>query len=82
MKLKLILRRMLCMCPDAWYIFLRTVQLCVVLLLFAFVLLVEWGGSMSEGYTLYMTAKALNETAQALLLIAVLFSVLIEDAQS
>lgn len=73
---------MLCMCPDAWYIFLRTVQLCVVLLLFAFVLLVEWGGSMSEGYTLYMTAKALNETAQALLLIAVLFSVLIEDAQS
>lgn len=73
---------MLCMCPDAWYIFLRTMQLCVVLLLFAFVLLVEWGGSMSEGYTLYMTAKALNETAQALLLIAVLFSVLIEDAQS
>ena len=73
---------MLCMCPDAWYIFLRTMQLCVVLLLFAFVLLVEWGGSMSEGYTLYMTAKALNETVQALLLIAVLFSVLIEDAQS
>lgn len=70
------------MCPDAWYIFLRTLQLCVVLLLFAFVLLVEWNGNMSESYSLYMTANALNETAQSLLLIAVLFSVLIEDVQS
>ncbi|MBQ3211822.1 MAG: hypothetical protein IJB09_10040 [Oscillospiraceae bacterium] len=82
MKLLRVFHRMLSMCPEAWYIFLRTIQLCVFLLLCCFVLLLEWNGSMMEGYTLFMTASALNETCQALLLIAVLGSVFIEDAQS
>ena len=70
------------MCPDAWYIFIRTMQLCVVLLFCSFMLLLEWNESMLDNYALYMTARSLNETSQALLLIAVLFSVFIEDAQS
>lgn len=82
-KMKLIdtVRRMLSMCPEAWYIFIRAMQLCTVLLICALALLTEWNGSMTENYALYMTARTLNETAQAVLLIAVLFSVLIEDAQ-
>ena len=68
---------MLGMCPEAWYIFIRTIQLCAVLLLCAFMLLVEWNGSMNENYELYVLANGLNEIAQAILLIGVLFSVLL-----
>lgn len=82
MKLAKVIDRMLKMCPEAWYIFIRALQLCVFLLLCAFILLLEWNGSMVESYKLYMTANSLNETAQAILLIAVLGSVLIEDVQS
>ena len=82
MKLAKILRRMLSMCPEAWYIFIRSVQLVVFLLLCAVVLLIGRQNSAEGGHSLYMTASALNETAQALLLIGVLGSVLIEDAQS
>ena len=81
LKFKAIFRRMTAMCPEAWYIFIRSIQLCCFLLLCATAILLHWDGSMQEGYELYMTAKALNETSQALLLIAVLFSVLIEDRQ-
>ena len=79
MKLKKIISRMLCMCPEAWYIFIRTLQLTAVLLLCAFALLVNWNGSIVEQYSLYMTAASLMEIIQALLLIAVIFSVCIED---
>ena len=82
MKLIRVFERMLKMCPEAWYIFLRSIQFCVFLLLCTFVLLLEWNGSMMEGYKLFMTASCLNETCQALLLIAVIGSVIIEDAQS
>ncbi len=81
MKIKPVVRRMLSMCPDAWYIFIRSIQLCC-LLLCAFILLLEWNGSMSEKYELYKTAMALSEICQALLLIAVIASVCIEDVQS
>lgn len=81
MKLKPVLRRMLSMCPDAWYIFIRSIQLCSVLLLCAFALLVQWNGSMMENYELYMTAMSIDEITQALLLIAVLLSVCLEDLQ-
>ena len=79
MKIKAVIQRMLRMCPEAWYILIRTLQLCTVLLLCSFALLLEWDGSMTEGYRLYKTALALNETSQALLLIAVILSVCIED---
>ena len=82
MKLMATLHRILHMCPDAWYIFIRTIQLCCVLLFCAFMLLLEWNGSMVKGYDLYMTAMSLEEICQALLLIAVILSVCIEERQS
>lgn len=82
MKLTAILRRMLSMCPEAWYIFRRGLQLSAFLMLCAFVLLLEWNGSMLDHYDLYMTAISLMEITQALLLVSVLASAIIEDAQS
>ena len=80
MKLKMTVRRMLAMCPGAWYIFMASVKLTAFILMCAFVLLLDWGGSMLEGYTQYMTAVSLYEIGQALLLIGAVFSVCIEDA--
>ena len=82
MKLKAILRRMLSMCPEAWYIFRRGIQLSAFLMLCAFALLLEWDGQMLDRYKLYMTDMGLMETSQALLLISVLASICIEDFQS
>lgn len=82
MKLRAIIGRMLCMCPEAWYIFKRCLQLSAFLLLCAFALLVEWGGSIMERYELCRTAQALMETTQAILLVGVLASVCIEDFHS
>lgn len=82
MKLKAAVNRMLSMSSDAWYIFMRGVQLCVFLLLCAVALLTEWNGSLVDRYELYYIARSLNETAQSVLLLAVLFSVLIEDAST
>ena len=81
MRIKRIVRRMLCMCPDAWYIWISAVRL-TAFLLFAFLLLLDWNGSMAQGYRQYMTAIALYETGQSLLLIGAIFSVCIEDLQS
>lgn len=82
MKLKKTIRRMLAMCPDAWYIFITSVKLTAFVLICAFVLLIGWDGSMSEGYRQYMTAMSLYEIGQSLLLIGVIFSVCIEDVQT
>ena len=73
MKIKKALLYMLSMRAEAWYIFIRCIQLCCVLLVCSFALLVEWDGSMLN-YELYMTAMALNETSQALFLIGVIAS--------
>ena len=80
--LKKIVNRMLCMHSEAWYIFIRSLILCCLLNLCAAALLKEWGGSMSSGYDMYMTAVSLTETAQAVLLIGTLGSVIIEAFQS
>lgn len=82
MKLKKTLRRMLVMCPDAWYIFLSSCKLTAVLLLGSIFLLIGWNGCMAQGYTQYMTAMSLYEIGQAVLLIGVLFSAIIEDVQT
>lgn len=82
MKLKKTLARMLAMKDDPWYIFLRSIQLCCVLLLCAFALLLEMNGDMLGKYPLYLTAQSLNESAQGILLVAVILSVCIEELQS
>lgn len=81
MKLRKTVRRMLGMCPDAWYIFISSVKLTAFLLLCAFSLLLVWNGSMANGYRQYMTAMSLYEIGQAVLLIGALFSALVEDTQ-
>ncbi len=82
MKAKQIIVRMLSMCPEAWYIFIRTLQLCCFLHFCSYLLLLQWNGSMAANYSLYMTAISLQETAQAVLLVSVLLSAFIEDYKS
>ncbi len=82
MKLRRTVRRMLDMKPDAWYIFLRSLQLSCVLLLCAFALLLEYNGDMLGKFPLYLTAQSLNESAQGILLIALILSVCMEELQS
>ena len=82
MKLKKTIRRMLNMKPDPWYLFIRSIQLCCVLLLCAFALLLEYNGDMLGKYPLYITAQSLNESAQGILLVALILSVCMEELQS
>lgn len=72
-------RRMLAMCPAAWSIYIRTLQLSCLLLLLAVILLIACDGRVGENYTLYMTAMGLYETPQALLLISAIGSVCVEE---
>lgn len=73
---------MLGMCPDAWYIFIRSIQLTAYILFCSFMLLLDCDGSIMSKHHIYMTAITLFETGAALLLIGSLFSVLIEDTQN
>ena len=82
MKLRKTIQRMLRMKPDPWYIFIRSLQLCCLLLLCAFAFLVEANGDILGKYPLYMTAQSLNECSQGILLVAIILSVCIEDLQS
>ena len=82
MKLRRTVERMLAMKPGPWYLFIRSIQLCCVLLLCAAALLAECRGDLLGRYGLYALAQSLNETAQGILLIAVLASVCMEDLQS
>ena len=82
MKLRKTIRRMLATKNDPWYLFLRSLQLCCVLLLCAFALLLEYNGDQIGKYPLYMTAQSLNESAQGILLVAIILSVCMEELQS
>ncbi len=82
LKLRATLRRMLDMCPLAWYIFIRSIQLSCALLLGALLLLIAWDGDMLQHYALYRSAIALSECAQVVLLVGMLLlPVIIEDVQ-
>ena len=81
-KLRKTVGRMLSMKSDAWYIFIRSIQLCCLLLLCAFALLLEYNGDTLGKYPLYMTAQSLNESAQGILLIAIILSVCMEEMLS
>lgn len=72
--LKKIINRMVNMCPAAWYIFLRTMQLSTMLLSAAVVLLID-----NRSRYIYMCAVSLYELVPALLLIGLIGSVFIED---
>ena len=76
-----IVRRMLCMSDAAWYIFIRCIQLSCVMLFCSFLLLLSCGGSMMQRAQ-YMTAMALYEGPQGLLLGGLILSVFAEELQS
>lgn len=75
MKIRQILQRMGRMCEPAWYIFRASSFLCLALLVGA--LLLALGDRTQQ-----QTAWAMFETVEAVLLIGLLGSVLIEDQQS
>lgn len=82
MKIKLTIKRMLSMCPNAWYIFIKSLQAAGLMHFCSFMMLLQWNGSMMKNYELYMTAIALQESAQALLIVAIIMSAFIEDHSS
>ena len=81
MVLRDIVRRMLCMSDAAWYIFIRSIQLSCVMLFCSFLLLLSYDGSLMQRAQ-YMTAMALYEGPQGLLLGGLILSVFAEELQS
>ena len=81
MVLRDIVRRMLCMSDAAWYIFIRSIQLSCVMLFCSFLLLLSCDGSLMQR-SQYMTAMALYEGPQGLLLGGLILSVFAEELQS
>lgn len=81
MVLRDIVRRMLCMSDAAWYIFIRSIQLSCVMLFCSFLLLLSCDGSLMQRAQ-YMTAMALYEGPQGLLLGGLILSVFAEELQS
>ena len=75
MRLRQIIRRMACMCEPAWYIFKGSFLFSAALLALALLLTL---GSFQQ----VRTAEAIYETVEAVLLIGILSSALIEDQQS
>ena len=67
------------MCPNAWYIFIKSLQAAGLMHFCSFMLLLKWNGSMVENYELYMTAISLQESSLALLIVAIIMSAFIED---
>lgn len=81
MKLKQTICRMSRMTDPAWYIFKRSLQLCLALLCCG--LLLTLGDLSSQsGHELKNLAMALYETGEAVLLIGGIFSVVVEAQQS
>ena len=81
MVLRDIVRRMLCMSDAAWYIFIRSIQLSCVMLFCSFLLLLSCDGSLMQR-SQYMTAMALYEGPQGLLLGGLILSIFAEELQS
>ncbi len=77
MIIKKIIRRMLAMHPAAWYIFINSIKLSCAIL--AVSVLLFAAGSEPYQDSLISAAIALSELPQAILLLAVIVSVCIED---
>jgi hypothetical protein len=79
MKLTASVRRMLQMCPTAWRIFLRCLQLSCFLLICAALLLIAWNGDYIGSFRFYQLSASLQEMAQLALLGAVIVPPCVED---
>ena len=72
-------RRMLQMCPAAWRIFLRCLQMSCFLLVCAALLLIAWDGDYIKSFRFFQLSAALQEMAQLSLLGAVILPPCVED---
>ncbi len=79
MKLKATINLMLHMCPEAWRVFLRALQLCCCLLLCSVFLLYAWDADHVHAWRFLQLSAALQEMAQLALLAAVIVPPCIED---
>ena len=79
MKFKSVIVRMLQMCPAAWRIFLRCLELSCFLLICAALLLIAWDGNYIDGIRYFRLSAALQEAAQLALLGAVILPSCVED---
>lgn len=80
MKFRKILGRMSAMCEPAWYIFKRSMQLALVLLVCGLLLTVGEPGAAGS-YAQLRTSEAIYEVTEAVLLLGALLPVLVEDRQ-
>ena len=78
MKLRAVVRRMLAMSEPAWTIFSRSLQISCMLLFCSFLLLLDTG-PLVQSYPQYITALALYETPQGILLLGLILSVCLEE---
>lgn len=81
MKLSAAIEGMLHMCPAAWKILLRCLQLSCLLLLCAVLLLIGWDGDHVRGYDLFRLSSVLQEMAQLSLLFGVIIPPCVEDLE-
>ena len=79
--IKRIIRRMSCMCPAAWYIYKRSMQLSIVLLSCGLLLTTGVSQELQSRHLLRLS-NAYFDTVEAVLLLAAILPVLIEDQQS
>jgi hypothetical protein len=79
MKVRAVIARMLAMRPEAWYIFIRSLQLSCFLHVCAAMLLIAWDGDSLRGFRFYRQAQTLSEYAQLALLAAVIVPPCVEE---
>ena len=79
MKLRAAIDRMLHMCPAAWLLFLRLLQLSCFLLVCAALLLIPRDGDPARSWELCQLSAALQDMAQLALLGAVILPPVVED---
>ena len=79
MKLSAAIEGMLHMCPAAWKLFLRCLQLSCFLLLCAALLLIAWDGDHVRGFAFFRLSGVLQEMAQLSLLFGVILPPCVED---
>ena len=77
MKIKSILDRMLSMSENAWFFFIRSLQMSCVLLFCAWMLLLP----ENMPYSIYQTAMEMAEMPKVILLIGLILSVCVEDIE-
>lgn len=80
--MKKLLRRMLGMCEPSYILFKYSLILTAAMLFGAFVVLLQAGELNSRSYELHHLARFLYETPAAILLVASIASVVIEDLRS